>query len=420
MKISKKFGAFALCALLLCMSTLLAACGGEQAAANPSGGIEYVVKVVDGSGTPYTSGIIVQFMKNGEKAALQTIDENGVAAKSLAAGDYTVELMFTGDASEYYYEQEGLTLTASQPELEVVLARNITTEAQTLHVEGNACEAYNVSDGSTHVKLIPDSRNYFLFTPTTAGTYEFSVSDETAVLGYYGAPHFVQSVSAAELVDGKFTMSIKASMIGTGDTGTTVVVVGIDAGEAEECTLTIERIGEPAWDVSDEPWTIYQATTPPTAYSLPAGASLQKFDIMAESGTYNLVLNEADGFYHLNSADGPLVLMYLGEDVQYLDCFKTILDHTGVNRYFFDDNGEFIRKENYVDCLLQYIECMDEDKGVYPLTEDLKYILQMEGEDSGWFDPEGSLYLFKDDNGMNIDGINNEISWLFMCCYIAK
>lgn len=420
MNISKKFGAIALCVLLLCMSMMMAACGGEQAAPTPSGEIEYVVKVVDGSGNPYTSGIIVQFMKNGEKAALQTIDENGVAAKAMAAGEYTVELMFTGDASEYHYEQEGLTLTADQPELEVVLARNITAEAQTLHVEGNACEAYHVSVGSTHVKLDSENRNYFLFTPTIAGTYEFSVSDETAVLGYYGAPHFVQSASAAELVDGKFTISIKASMIGTGDTGTSVIVVGIDAGEAEECTLTIERIGEPQWDVSDEPWTIYQATTPPAPYTLPAGASVQKFDIMASTDTYNLVLNEADGFYHLDSADGPLVLMYIGEDVQYLDCFKTILDHTGVNRYFFDENGEFIRKENYVDCLLQYIECMDEDKGVYPLTEDLKYILQMEGEDSGWFDPEESLYLFKDENGMNIDGINDEISWLFMCCYIAN
>ena len=91
-----------------------------------------------------------------------------------------------------------------------------------------------------------------------------------------------------------------------------------------------------------------------------------------------------------------------------------------MNRYFFDENGQFLRKENYADCLLQYISCMDEDTGVYPLTEDLKYILQMEGEDSGWFDPNQALYLFRDDNGNQILGINNEISWLFMCGYIAN
>lgn len=423
MKISKKFGAFALCVLLLTMTLLLGACGGEQAPAEaPASGTdaEYTVKVVDGSGNPYTSGVIVQFMQNGEKVALQTIDANGVAVKTLAKGDYTVELMFTGNADEYYYEKEGLTLSAEQTELEVILAQTVTNEAQSLHVDGKDYNAYHVAAGSTHVQLTEGDRSYFLFTPTTAGTYEFSVSDTTAQLGYYGAPHFVQSTNAAEVVDGKFTISVKASMIGTGGTGTTVIVLGIDAGEGNNCVLTIERIGEPQWDPSDEPWQIYQPTVEVKPYTLPAGKNLMKFDITASTDTYNLVLNEQDGFYHLDSADGPLVLMYLGEDVQYLDCFKTILEHSGVQRYFFDENNEFLRKESYNDCLTTYIACMDENKGVYPLTEDLKYIVQMEGEDSGWFDPSGAMYLFVDDNGNFVDGINNEISWLFMCCYIAN
>lgn len=421
MKFTKKFGAIALCVMLLCVTMLLGACGGEQASSTPvSGDAEYRVKVVDGSGNPYTSGVIVQFMKDGEKVALQTIDENGVAAKTMERGDYTVELMFTGNAEDYYYDNTGLNLTAETTELEVVLAMTVGGEAQMLFVDGAEYEAYKVAEGSSHVSLTAGERSYFLFTPTIAGTYEFSVSDATAQLGYYGAPHFVQTVNAAEVVDGAFTVSVKASMIGTGDSGTTVLVIGIDAGESDNCVLTIERIGEPQWDVTDEPWTVYQPTVEVSAYKLPAGAQLTNFDIKASTDAYNLVLNENDGFYHLDSADGPLVLMYLGKDVQYLDCFKTILEHTGVNRYFFDENGEFIRKENYVDCLMQYIACMDEDNGVYPLTEDLKYIVQMEGEDSGWFDPNGALYLFVDDNGNFVDGINNEISWLFMCCYIAN
>ena len=99
--------------------------------------------------------------------------------------------------------------------------------------------------------------------------------------------------------------------------------------------------------------------------------------------------------------------------------FKTY-DFAGVQRYFFDAEGNYQKKESYSECLLEYIACMDQDKGVYPLTEDLKYIIQMEGDDSGWFDPENSLYLFKDANRINLDGINNEISWLFMCSYLAK
>ncbi len=425
MNVSKKFGTVALCVLFLCVTLMLGACGGEPAATHTAGSnsgseAEYRVSVVDGSGVPYTTGVIVQFMQNGEKIALQTVDANGVAAKTLAKGDYTVELMFTGNADEYYYDNTGLTLSAEKTELEVVLAKTLSSQTQSLVVGGKDYEAAYVDAGSTHVTLAAGERSYFLFAPTTAGTYEFSVSDKTAQIGYYGGPHFVQEVNAAEVVDGAFTMSISASMIGTGNTGTTVLVLGIDGGDSDNCVLTIERIGEPEYNIADEPWTVYRATVQLAPYTLPAGAKLNDFDINASSDTYKLVLNENDGFYHLDSADGPLVLMYLGEDVSYLDCFKTILDHTGVNRYFFDDNGDFLKKESYSECLLEYIGCMDENSGVYPLTEDLKYILQMEGEDSGWFDEESSLYLFKDVNGVNIPGVNNEISWLFMCCYIAN
>lgn len=421
MNISRKMGVLLL-ALVMTAALVLSGCGGQQAQDAPaaSNEIEYSVKVVDGAGNPYTSGIIVQFMKNGEKAALQTIDANGVAAKTMAKGEYTVELMFTGDAEDYYYEESGLTLTADAPALEIVLSVKASAQTQTLFVSGKEYTAAHVLTGSTHVELTQGDRTYFLFAPTVAGTYEISVSDPSAVIGNYGAPHFVQELSTTEPVDGVLTVSISASMIGTGNTGTTVLVLGVDAGDSDSCVLTIERVGEPAYNVAEEPWTVYQPTVDIAAYTLPAGANLKNFDLFASADTYKLVLNEEDGFYHLDSADGPLVLMYLGEDVQYLDCFKTILDHTGVNRYFFDENGEFLKKENYADCLLKYISCMDEDAGVYPLTEDLKYILQMEGEDSGWFDPSNPLYLFRDDNGNNILGINNEISWLFMCCYIAN
>ena len=422
MKFSNKIGAIAMCVLLLCMTLLLGACGGAQESGDAPGGTdaEYVVKIVDGSGNPYTSGVIVQFTQNGEKVALQTIDANGIAAKTLAKGDYTVELMFTGDADEFYYDNTGLNLSTEKTELEIVLAKTVGDESQMLFVDGKEYEAFHIADGSSHVKLTAGDRSYFLFTPSVAGTYKISASDASAKLGYYGSPYFVQTVNAADEVEGGITISVSASMIGTGNSGTTVLVIGVDAGETDSCVLTIERIGEAERTLADEPWSIYQTTVELAPYKLPAGAKLMDFDITASTDTYNLVLNEADGFYHLDSADGPLVLMYLGEDVQYLDCFKTILEHTGINRYFFDDNGEFVKKENYSDCLLEYIACMDEDKGVYPLTEDLKYILQMEGADSGWFDTDSSMYLFVDENGNFVDGINNEISWLFMCCYMAK
>ena len=68
--------------------------------------------------------------------------------------------------------------------------------------------------------------------------------------------------------------------------------------------------------------------------------------------------------------------------------------------------------------MLKYIENADEQSGVYPLTEDLMYIIQQQGAQAGWFDETGVGYLFKDKDGNKVIGINNEISWLFMCRYL--
>lgn len=408
MNIVKKISGVLLAATLMYSAMLLGACGN-------SGEVEYKVTVVDALGNTYGSNVLVQFMQDGSQVAMQVCDENGVAAKTLAAGDYDIQLKLTDSDIEFSYE-EGVTVSAKNPEAEIELAYSVSGEATTITVDAKEYDAYNVSVGCTNVELTAGERSYFLFTPTEAGTYEFSIADDVeATVGYYGAPHFVQANNAAEVVDGKFSMSISESMIGTGNTGTTVMVIGIDSAKADACVLSIERTGDAERTLADEPWTIYEATAELSDYTLPAGTTLVDFDITADS--YNLVFNEEDGFYHLDSANGPLVYVYLAKDPQYLPCFKNILDRSGVNKYFFDENDEFVKKESYSECLLEYIECADEESGVYPLTEDLKYIIQQRGEYVGWWDSTSPNFIFKDTTGASVVGLNTEIAWLFMCCY---
>ena len=88
-------------------------------------------------------------------------------------------------------------------------------------------------------------------------------------------------------------------------------------------------------------------------------------------------------------------------------------------KYFFDEDKNFIKRESYVNCLLEYIACADENSGVYPLTEDLKYIIQQSGDYSGWWDTQANTFIFKYDTGTLVPGVNPEIAWLFMCCYMA-
>ncbi len=410
MKSMKRFISVVLVAALTLSLFTLAACGaGEK---------DYTVNVKDAFGNPYTSGIVVKFMRGGKQLAMQPCNEDGVATKSLESGQYTVELSFTDDSVEYYYDNN-IKLTSRKNEVDVILAYKITSEPEVLYVESDECDAYAVKAGCTYVDL-NEGRNYFLFTPTEAGNYEFSIPNgEKVTIGYYGAPHFVQSSSAAEVKDNKFTISVKSSMIGVGDSGTSTYVIGIDSDKkTKNCVLGINRIGDPVKTLDDEPWTVYQKTVELQDYKLPANAQIKEFDLTASTDTYKMVLNEDDGFYHLNDVNGPLVLVRLAEDCDYIACFKTMLDRSGVNKYFFDEDENFIKKESYSECLLEYIEYVDEDEGVYPLTDDLKYIIQQRGEYVGWWDIENNGYMFKDDAGNNMTDINAEIAWLFMCCYI--
>ncbi len=422
----KNVKALLLVLVMVLSVSLLAACGGqggsEPTQAQAPG---YSVKVVDAFGEPCSQGVIVRFMQNGQQVTMQKVDENGIANKDLEKGEYTVELQLTGDEA-FYYDDSDLTLTADKTSLEVVLYKGVEGEptmvfAPSLSGSSLDMAAYDLYVGATYVKLEAGERNYFLFTPTEPGLYEFGVIHSDAVLGYYGIPFFVQSNTLTQPEDGKIQVNLKQSMIGEAN----VLVFGLDAtGEKEDAIFTIQRVSDPLTDEEDVPFEVYQAKTPPEAYTLPAGTKTADFDLTAATDAYTLVLG-SDNFYHMNTADGPLVMVKLGEasgGSKYLTNLEEMATKAQVCKYFYDENGEFIRKESYNECIQSYAACMDEKSGLYPLTEDLKYIIQMRGDHYGWFEEANTKhgYIFMDDNGNPVPGINNEISWLVLCCYVVE
>ena len=412
----KRIKALFLAVCMLASVALFAACGDDtQGGANSGTDAAYKVSVVDGSGNPYTSGVIVRFLKDGVQAAMQKVGENGVAEKTLAKDDYTVELMFTDSADKYHYEKEGLTLSADKTELQIVLYYT-AAQSQTLSAQGKEYEAYRVATGSTYVNLTAGDRSYFLFSPTEAGTYQFSAEGEGVQIGYYGAPHFVQETNVAEdLKDNTFTQSITAGMIGTDGTGTATLVIGIDSDAADSCVLSVERIGDPAWSLEDEPWTEYVCKNEikPFTLDIKDGQKLTYVDIRGKTEDYNIVLNETDGYYHLNTADGPVIYINLGKDAPNAS-LQTVIMGDGaaggapIRHYFFDENNKFIKKEDYTNILTNYFDNMDENYKVYPLNEDLVYIIT--NACSGWWTSSDPNYIF--------DGCNPDLGWLFACCYI--
>jgi hypothetical protein len=427
MRSTKRFTALLL-SLLLLVSLALTACSDKNPGDELSAEAAYKVTVVDGLGNPYTEKIIVKLMQGGKQVAMGAINAQGVFEKTLSRGEYTVEVASTNADLKCNFIP--VTLTAEVTEAQVIMAyaptdfREISANSVSTG-EYLTYQAGTVGTGSSYIKLDAADRTYVLFTPTEAGIYEFSVSNDDASVGYYGAPHFVQSYNLAEMDGKKFTMSVSASMISAGTTGTTVIVVGLDAAEGKEgCILNIKRIGDPAWSVEEEPWNNYRPKKPIEKFTLEDGVKLVPFDVTASTDTYKLVLNEQDGTYRLGSVDGPKVYVRVANAVYGVNMKEMVgeivydadgvLMQTGTApfRYMYDNGKDDFFKEDYTDSMRQYVTAADKATGAYPLNEDLYYMLPLGIENKGWT-REGTInYLF---NG--VVGLNNEIAWMFLLCH---
>lgn len=419
---------FAATLLALCMLSL-AACHPQSVddpttPTEPSGSTDtlYEVRVRDSAGAPAPSGTVVTFFRDGAQVAMQVCDADGLAAKSLAPGDYTVTLRFTSGEDRYYISSEDLTLSAQKTALEVTLypkASGAQVELSiplvTIDEDGWSVVTpiptmvYSLNEGCTYVEMQQSGKTYFLFTPTRGGIYELSVlSGEGCTFAYYGSPNYIRDIPMQDIVEGVCTVNIENAAV-TGDPDNTIqLVLAVESEQAGSCIVRIDRVSDPAWSVSQEPWIIYQTTAALTQCTVPAQTKLNNFDL---TRGYDLVYNESDGTYHLNSADGPQVYAYLTKDPRFVACFQTILSEGSVRAYFYDADGNFVKKEAYGTCLKEYIACADQTYGVYPLTQDLKYIIQSYGERQGWW-KQGSMTCMID-----IDDLNEASAWLFMCCY---
>ena len=414
---NKKINVLLLAVVVLLCTALLCACGTEETP-ETAGDAAYQVTVLAPDGKP-AAGVIVKFMQSGKQIAMQPLDANGVATKTLPKGDYTLELVYTDDKAMGYFDPATAVLSAEKTTAQITLLNAVSGEGEELAVGDKAVMAYRVETGSTYVSVAKGVRNYFLFVPTTAGTYKFTTDNKDMKIGYYGTTFFVQENSAAEIKDNAFTISVSKSMIGEGIGGTSTYVIGID-GTAEDgnCVLSIERIGDPAWSVADEPWTPYMTTHDPKPFTLnlAAGKELTYVDITGTAADNQIVYNETDGFYHFGAADGPVVYMNFGKNAPYVS-LQVVIQGDGpvggapIRNYFYDDAGKFIKKEDYTDILSNYFANMDSNLKIYPLTNDLIYIIQ--NGCTKWWAAESQ------DKIPAFDGCNPEIAWMFALCYVA-
>ncbi|MBQ2383147.1 MAG: hypothetical protein II290_03820 [Oscillospiraceae bacterium] len=428
---NKRIRAWLLCVLMIGSLLLMCACKSDDNGPSTSAGdgeVTYKVTVVDGVGAPYTEKLIVKFLQNGEQVAMIPIGKDGSVEKTMAAGEYTVEVASTDAAQKFYYDTAAAKVTADIPQIQILLAKEVGDVFETISAPSVTGGEYATFDapylamGTTHVPVAGNERNYFLIAPSEAGAYEISVVGGGVTLGIYGGNiHFVMESSTVEMKDDKLCVSVQPSMIGSGETGTTVYVLGIDVPEGRtDALVNVVRVGPPEWSFEEEPWSDYQPSAQIKDFTLEEGVVLKEFDLTAATSGYPLVYDESIGQYRVGTLEGPRAYAQLGKAVNGVSLMAMVGEivyrdgvvmQTGSApfRYSYNNGKEDFFKEDYTDAMREYVTARDKTSGVYPLNKDLHYMISMGVQNNGWCNETSANFLFRD-----LEGFNPEIGWMFL------
>ncbi len=421
----RKFHGYTALALagLLGASLLLAACDkdvpfdeetppvateGESAPdTTPSSEVSYKVSVQNHDGTP-AQDVIVKVQKDGADVSFKLVGPTGFATFNLTEDSYTV-LIESPSGKALHYDTEAAVLTPDTPEITLTVfaaaAKTQPLNAPSKHGDYTRFDAASVGEGQTFIPYNSGDYTYVVFTPTRPGVYEFTCEGEDTTLTYHGAPINVFETPLLETVDGKVTFDITSGSVGSTPDTTAQYVFRIE-GVGNGCMFTATRTGDVPKSPYDEPWTV----------PMPAADALKPYEGVTDGTLTDLdVTNPAltvvigdDGYYHLNTADGPVVFLRLSSANPYMADFKTICDTTRICAYLYNEDGSFDRRESYNEMILEYLTVANED-GVVPLNEQLAYMVKTAGDYMGWWNFAEDLDIFGDKL------VDPAIAWLFAC-----
>ncbi len=367
---------------------------------------QYTVNVVDSMGNPYKDAI-VNIMQNGTLVSMLPAG-NGLAVFDLKRDNYTVELGFYDSSVSFYYDAGECALTKDKTETTVKLYNKPTVFEEIYAFDSKADDhraykAFAIKEGASYVELTANERTYFLLAPEKGGVYKFgcTASGKALTVGYYGGTYNVLRDNAAKR-DGDFVMlEFHQSMVGG------VLVLGVDSADAANGIITIERTGDYEGGAEYKPWTSVTEENPIDFYENAVNRTYEGFEYLdLKDENLKVVLNSSDGYYHLGTVDGPVVYITLDRQTKYLQMsFDEICHLQNFGAYFYDEDGNFIKKESYTELFAQY------SFGTVPLTEKLAYAIKTAGEYKRLWDFDWEGNIFADDAAF----IVQENAWLFAC-----
>ncbi len=367
----------------------------------------YTVSVT-GSNAAARQGAVVRFYLGEEQVSMVSTGADGTATAELPVETYTVVIdNILGET----YDTANVTLSPETPALSVQLYA-LPSSGEEIYAYQAAADDYvpyqasRLGEGVYMTTLTEGDMTYFLFVATRDGVFRISADESLPVsIGYYGSTSFVLTNSAATEENNAISLEVYEDMVNN-----YAFVIGVRAEEADvaTCVLRVEYVGEREMTPEDMPWTDVMPQGTLSAFQKPAG-TVRPFDVT--STKVQAVYNPEDGYYHLNAADGAVLMLNLSNNSPYLDALITVCDNMRLGVYVYDEQGNFVSKDSYNELLRAYAAVAD--GGYYPLDATLANAMQVIGAYIGWYDASSPMYLFAEQ-----PLVVPENAWLFACAYV--
>lgn len=267
---------------------------------------------------------------------------------------------------------------------------------------------YKEVGGETAAEIAENQTNY---TVAASGKYEVSfkaVEASVTLYSFYGGGYVscdaegIPSYKTQTVTSS--SQSITLNLTVNGNQARMPNYFGIYADKDCEIEIEVKRVGDATEPNTDVETTEFEFTAP-----------TEKFNDSADKLTPVPIPNsrtfvkDGDGFYHIGSADGPLLLMTLtskleriGElSLQELPSYKDKFVDNAQIFIFSDYDGDILTaRTDYTKLIEEYSKWVNSD-GVYPVNDDLYSFLQRFQQYSG------------------LDPNNRKDTWLIPCQFYA-
>lgn len=237
----------------------------------------------------------------------------------------------------------------------------------------------------------------YSFEPTEEGKYTFTSEDSVmGIVSYNGMWVLPNEPSAGTVNANEFSWECTS-------VGQAIWV----AVMADTNVATIEITKEDLEAEDEVQWVVYENVTTPENFTFDGDAAdLLYVDTLEDDVVDTAVLGD-DGYYHLNSADGPILYVdIMGSLDDTLLSASAAYSYGQLTAVFQDENLVVISKTDYNEAFAEYAACADAETGLYPLTADLMEIYKNVGAAKGWYGDTGVVGGTEDD------------AWMFACYYL--